>query len=145
MPCLIETDRPGFPSALIVSRYTVSAHWLKRPLPVCLCVWNEGLSASVCELQGQTAAYIPTSCLSVWWQTDPLCLCMCRPPGRSQTVRCYSLSHWQKVPQYHVFFVARSKNAGLEITDIQEMHFHEFSIERKGLRICCAIHTVRNS
>lgn len=46
-----------------------------------------GLSPSACELQGQTAAYTLclSVCLSVWWQSDPLCarLYVCWLEGHS--------------------------------------------------------------
>lgn len=75
---LIETAWPQFPSALIVSRYAVSAQWLTGPLPVCLCVWNERplpiclrAARSVLSLHPHPKSVCLFACLSVWWQSDP--------------------------------------------------------------------------
>lgn len=109
MLCLIETAWPGFPSALIVSRYAVSAQWLTGPLPVCLCVWNERplphLSASYkVRLQPTPSPHV---CLSVCLSGGNLTPSICPLAGRSQLASCcslfFSLLCWKQLSQHHVF------------------------------------------
>lgn len=95
--CLIETAWPGFPSALIVSRYAVSAQWQTGPLPVCLCVWNERplpnclrAARSDCSLHPQPMSVCLFVCLP-GGNLTPLCSSMCLLAERSQLASRYSV------------------------------------------------------
>lgn len=95
--CLIETAWPGFPSALIVSRYAVSAQWLTAPLPVCLYVWHKKASPHLCARSDCSLHPRPMS----------LCLSVCLS-GRNLTSLCWYVSPSEEKVPLLLFYFSRN-------------------------------------